>query len=72
MTLDGADTVRIKLSSAPVGTGKSISYAYTGAIGAGAGATTGARGNLRDSDTSRSRHGNKLQNWAVHFSLPLP
>ncbi len=72
VTLDGADTVRVKLSSAPVGTGKTISYAYTGAPGARAGATTGARGNLRDSDASKSRHGNELFNWAVHFSRSIP
>lgn len=72
VTLEGADTVRIKLSSVPVGSGKTLRYAYTGVAGASAGATTGPRGNLRDSDASTSRNGNKLQNWAVHFALPLP
>jgi hypothetical protein len=72
VTLDGADTVRVKLSAAPVGGGKTIRYAMTGAAGARGGATTGPRGNLRDSDASRSRPGNKLENWAVHFALALP
>ncbi|MBK6464213.1 MAG: hypothetical protein IPF92_24915 [Myxococcales bacterium] len=72
VTLEGPDTVRIKLSAAPVGAGKTIRYAATGAVGARAGATTGPRGNLRDSDTSRSRDGDKLENWAVHFAIPVP
>ncbi|HQY60575.1 MAG: hypothetical protein IPF92_11225 [Myxococcales bacterium] len=73
VTLAGTDTVRIKLSAAPLATAaKSVRYAHTGVAGAPAGATTGARGNLRDSDSTRSRHGNRLENWAVHFSMPVP
>lgn len=72
VTLEGADTVRIKLSAAPTGANPSVRYAYTGTIGARAGATSGPRGNLRDSDTSKSRFGNKLENWAVHFTMPVP
>ncbi len=72
VTLEGADTVRIKLSSASVGANAQVRYAYTGTVGARAGATTGPRGNLRDSDASKSRLGNALQNWAVHFSMPVP
>lgn len=74
VSLVGADSVRIKLSAAPAATatGKVVRYAYTGTPGALGGATTGPRGNLRDSDTSRSRHGNPLFNWAVHFAMPVP
>ena len=49
-----------------------IRYAHTGGVGQPAGPTTGARGNLRDSDATPSRHGYPLFNWAVHFDEPVP
>ncbi len=59
--------VRLTLSEPPVGLGKRVRYAYTGAPNQPAGPMTGARGNLRDSDATPSRHGYPLYNWAVHF-----
>ena len=47
-------------------------YAFTGVAGATGGPTTGARGNLRDSDATPSRNGSPLWNWAVHFDAPIP
>lgn len=66
------DTVQITLSAAPTGTNKRLRYAYTGIIGAKAGATSGPRGNLRDSDATPSRSGYKLYNWGVHFDVASP
>ena len=66
------DTIEIRLSATPKSTAaKFVAYAFTGIPGNAAGPRTGARGNLRDSDDSRSRHGNKLYNWCVHFEIPV-
>lgn len=67
-----ADTVTIKLAAAPTGANKRLRYAFTGTPGANAGPTTGARGNLRDSDDTKSLYGFKLYNWCVTFDEPLP
>ena len=48
-----------------------VRYAYTGAPGAVAGATTGPRGNLRDSDATPSLYGYALYNWAIHFEIAV-
>ena len=64
-------SVRVTLSAAPVGLNKRVRYAFTGAPGQPAGPQTGARGNLRDSDATPSRHGYPLYNWAVHFDEPV-
>jgi len=72
VALEGTDTVKITLSKAPSGANAKVRYAFTGVSGQRAGATTGPRGNLRDSDTSTSRYGYSLFNWAVHFELPVP
>ncbi len=72
VALEGADTVKITLSKAPSGGNAKVRYAFTGTSGQNAGATTGPRGNLRDSDPAVSRHGYPLYNWAVHFELPVP
>ncbi len=72
VSLSGVDTVTLTLSSAPTGTGRRLRYAFTGLAGARGGPTTGARGNLRDSDATASRAGYKLYNWCVHFDEPLP
>ena len=71
VVLEDEDTVKITLSKAPTGKGQVVRYAYTGVSGALGGATTGPRGNLRDSDDTISRHGNKLHNWAVHSEVPV-
>ena len=71
VTLDGTTAVKIKLSAAPTGQNRRVRYAFTGTGGAKAGATTGPRGNLRDSDATPSLHGYKLYNWGVHFEKSL-
>lgn len=70
--LDGDTSVRITLGAVPTGGNMRVRYAMTGAPGAPAGPTTGARGNLRDSDATASRHGYSLFNWSVHFDEPVP
>ncbi len=64
-------TVRVTLASAPVAGNRRIRYAYTGVAGQPAGPTTGARGNLRDSDATASLNGYLLYNWTVHFDEPV-
>lgn len=67
VALEGDDAIRITLSDVPVGGNQRVRYAMNGIVGQPAGPTTGARGNLRDSDASESRHGHALHNWCVHF-----
>ena len=67
-----ATTVRVILATPPIGGNRRIRYAFTGTPGVWAGPMTGARGNLRDSDTTASLHGYLLYNWAVHFDEPVP
>lgn len=67
VALAGDDAVRITLSAVPVGGNQRVTYAMNGIPGQPAGPTTGARGNLRDSDATASRHGYALFNWCVHF-----
>lgn len=71
VALDGPTAVKITLSAPPVGQNRKLSYAFTGTAGARAGATTGPRGNLRDSDATPSRSGFPLYNWGVHFESKL-
>jgi hypothetical protein len=70
--LTGPDAVAITLSAAPTGNDRHLRYAFTGIRGARSGPQTGARGNLRDSDTTPSRAGYRLYNWCVHFDEPVP
>jgi hypothetical protein len=65
------DTVVITLSAVPTGDDRRLRYAFTGTRGARSGPRTGARGNLRDSDATRSRTGQHLYNWCIHFDEPL-
>lgn len=71
VALAGPDRVALTLERAPTGKDGRVRYAYTGKVGAAAGPMTGARGNLRDSDGTVSRHGYSLHNWCVHFDLPI-
>jgi hypothetical protein len=71
VVLSGPDTVIVTLSAAPGANGR-LRYAYTGTSGALGGPTTGARGNLRDSDATPSRNGYALYNWCIHFDAPVP
>ena len=66
------DTVTITLAEEPTGSQWRLRYAFTAPAQASAGPTTGARGNLRDSDATPSRHGYPLYNWCVHFDEALP
>lgn len=72
VTQVGDDSIRITLSGVPVGGNQRIRYAMNGVAGQPAGPMTGARGNLRDSDATASRHGYALHNWCVHFDEPIP
>ena len=66
-----ADSVRVTLASTPTGGNQRLLYAMSGSVGAAAGPTTGARGNLRDSDATASPNGYPLYNWCVHFDEPV-
>jgi len=65
------DKVTVSLTSAPAGPGR-LRYAHSAPEGANGGPTSGSRGNLRDSDPTRSRYGYPLYNWSVHFDEPVP
>lgn len=67
VALDGPDAVKIRLSAPPTAAGRRVRYAFTGAPNAKGGPREGPRGNLRDSDDTRSRLGVPLHDWAVHF-----
>jgi hypothetical protein len=67
----GADTVQITLAAPPTGGNKRLLYAMNQPPGACSGTLPIARGNVRDSDDTPSRSGFPLQNWAVHFDLPV-
>ena len=69
----GPDTVAITLAEAPRAGDRRLRYAFTGVRGARSGPTSGARGNLRDSDATPSvaRPGTPLYNWCVHFDEPV-
>lgn len=71
VAVTGPDTVTITLASEP-GANARLRYAYTGTPGNVAGARTGPRGNLRDSDATVSRYGYKLYDWCLHFDEPMP
>jgi hypothetical protein len=64
VTVSGS-VVTVNLMVATAGT---LGYAKTGTVGNSAGPTTGARGCLRDSDTTTGEMGVALPNWCVHFS----
>jgi hypothetical protein len=72
VALASDETLAITLQSVPSGSNQRLRYAFTGIPGALAGATTGPRGNLRDSDATVSHHGYPLYNWCVHFDKPIP
>lgn len=70
VTVTGPDTLTLELDSAPSGPGR-IRYAMHATPYTCPGPTSGPRGNLRDSDATPSMYGYDLQNWAVHFDLPV-
>lgn len=67
----GDDVVTITLERAPEATGKRLRYAFTATPKTCPGPQRGPRGNLRDSDATRSNYGYDLPNWAVHFDAPI-
>ena len=69
--ITGPTTVTIVLDVVPVGANQRLRYAFTGKPAAPGGPQTGPRGNLRDSDETKSRHGYDLFNWCVHFDEPV-
>lgn len=64
VTITGTNTIQIVVAS---GTPARLRYAYTTTFNAFAGATTGPRGNIRDSDSAASLYGNTLYNWLITF-----
>lgn len=76
VALAGADTITITLAAAPGGGTKRLRYAVNepspGCIGPGVLTGGGARGNIRDSDTTPSRLGFPLYNFGVAFDLAVP
>lgn len=79
VALDGPDAVAITLSKAPSGDARKLRYALNAPMPAVCpGPTRGARGNLRDSDTTIGYHRDangqpyELHNWAVHFEMDVP
>lgn len=69
--VSGPETVTITLASAPTGAGR-LTYAQNQAPFTCIGTPRGARGNLRDSDATPSKHGYDLHNWSVHFDVAVP
>ncbi|HEY8076440.1 MAG TPA: hypothetical protein VIF62_20085, partial [Labilithrix sp.] len=72
VVVSAPDTVTITLAQEPTAAHGRLRYAFTGVLHAKGGPTTGARGNLRDSDATPSRNGDPLWNWCVHFDEPIP
>lgn len=68
----GTDAVSITVDR-DLTTNVKASYAYYGVGGNGGGPIEGARGNLRDSDSTVGADGfSKLWNWCVAFNLDVP
>ena len=66
------DTITLTLLNDP-GAGARLRYAMNQPSFSCVGPQNGARGNVRDSDTTPSQSGGApLQNWGVHFDLPIP
>jgi hypothetical protein len=79
----GDDQIQISLNETPSGKNMRLRYAYSTDYGippnsdsfqntcAGAHQIGSARGNIRDSDSTKSLSGNQLENWLVHFDEPI-
>jgi hypothetical protein len=68
----GPDQVTITLASAPTGPTPRLTYAQNQVPRTCIGTPRGARGNLRDSDATPSKHGYDLHNWSVVFDVAVP
>lgn len=68
--LAGPDTVKVTLANAPAGKTK-LRYAFKTIPQSCPGRFAGARGNLRDSDTTPSQAGYPLYNWGIHHEVPV-
>lgn len=68
------DTIKIELDKGVSGKNMRLRYAYTGVKGERSGgidSAGSAHGNIRDSDTTPSLYGNRLENWLVIFDKPI-
>lgn len=76
VVVSGADTVTVTLASTPTGANKKLRYGQnqipSTCVGPGTIMAGGARGNVRDSDATPSRHGYDLHNWGVIFDEAVP
>ena len=76
VVVSAPDTVTLTLASTPTGTGKKLRYAQNqiprSCVGPGTLNAGGARGNVRDSDGTVSRHGYDLHNWGIIFDENVP
>lgn len=70
VSISSPTSIKIILASVPQGTSKQIRYAYTKTLPQ-SGRMTGARGNLRDSDSTSSENNYPLYNWCIHFAVDL-
>ncbi len=71
VAIEGNDIV-VTLSGDPVSfSSASIGIAASGTSGAGAGPTTGARSNFRDSASDLDIDGNQMPNWACHQLIAI-
>jgi hypothetical protein len=73
VTVSAPDKVQITLAAAPAPGNLVLRYAMQKIDGNQCiGPQNGARGNIRDSDATPSRHGYDLFNWAVQFAQAIP
>lgn len=70
VAIAGNDTVAITLASSATASMR-VRYAMRATPQTCPGSRQGPRGNLRDSDDAVSNYGYALQNWAVHFDVPV-
>jgi hypothetical protein len=71
VAVTGPDTVTVTLGADPGANGH-LRYAQNQVPKTCIGSPNGARGNLRDSDTTPSQSGYQLFNWSVHFDVAAP
>jgi len=73
VAIASSNQVDITFNVAPTGANKKLRYAWTAnPSNANAGPTTGAKGNLRDSETRTNIWGAPLYNWCLAFEESVP
>lgn len=65
------DTVTITLANVPGAGSRRLTYGQNQPVPGCTGTPNGARGNIRDSDTSVSRNGYDQSNWSVIFDIQV-